>query len=292
MIERGAVLDRTDAEQRMPQAAEGAGSKAMATTGGGTESPARHGLSSVPAHVAVIMDGNGRWAARRGLPRIEGHRRGVAALRETVRAAIDFGVRYLTVYSFSQENWTRPAEEIADLMGLLKRFVRDDLADLQEAHVRIKVIGARDNLKPDIRSLLEEAEARTKENTGLTLIVAFNYGSRQEIAAAARALAQKAVAGLIEPAQIDETVLARHLGTSGIPDPDLIIRTSGEQRLSNFLMWQAAYTELVFLPVHWPDFDRAAFLAALDEFAVRERRFGGVKAACATGKLSAAGAKP
>jgi undecaprenyl diphosphate synthase len=230
----------------------------------------------VPIHVGVIMDGNGRWAARQGLPRAEGHRRGVQALRETVRAAIEFGLGYLTVYSFSQENWNRPIEEVADLMGLLKRFIRNDLNELQDGGVKVKVIGARSNLKPDILALLEEAEERTRNNTRLNLIVAFNYGSRQEIAAAARILAQEVADGLIKPSDIDETLFAGRLNTAGIPDPDLIIRTSGEQRLSNFMLWQAAYTELVFLSVHWPDFNRQAFAAALKEFAARERRFGGV----------------
>jgi undecaprenyl diphosphate synthase len=222
------------------------------------------------------MDGNGRWAARQGLPRAEGHRRGVQALRETVRAAIEFGLAYLTVYSFSQENWNRPIEEVADLMGLLKRFIRNDLNELAKGGVRVKVIGARNNLRTDILALLEEAEDRTKDNSRLNLIVAFNYGSRQEIAAAARMLAQEAAAGLVKPSDIDEALFANRLDTAGIPDPDLIIRTSGEQRLSNFMLWQAAYAELVFLPVHWPDFNRQAFAAALNEFAARERRFGGV----------------
>ena len=233
-----------------------------------------------PLHVGIIMDGNGRWAAQRGLPRLEGHRRGVEALRVSVRAAIDFGLRYLTVYSFSMENWNRPVEEVTDLMGLLKRFVRDDLKDLRKAGVKVKVIGARDNLKADIRAQLEEAENLTRENSRLTLLVAFNYGARQEIAAAARFLAQQAAAGLIKASDIDEALFARHLDTAGIPDPDLIIRTSGEQRLSNFLMWQAAYSEFIFLPMHWPDFNRQAFAAALDEFSGRERRFGGVTKPC------------
>jgi undecaprenyl diphosphate synthase len=230
----------------------------------------------VPIHVGIIMDGNGRWALSRGLPRVEGHRRGVEALRVTVRAAIEFGLRYLTVYSFSAENWSRPVEEVSDLMGLLKRFIRNDLAELQKAGVKIKVIGNRANLNPDILALLQEAEAATCVNTRLNLVVAFNYGSRQEIAAAARVMAAKVAAGLIEAAQIDEDLLTRHLDTAGIPDPDLIIRTSGEQRLSNFLMWQAAYSEFVFLPIHWPDFDRQALADALTQFSVRERRFGGV----------------
>ncbi|MGO9133826.1 MAG: isoprenyl transferase [Methylovirgula sp.] len=229
-----------------------------------------------PRHVGLIMDGNGRWAQSRGLPRIEGHRRGVEALRRAVRAAIDFGLDYLTVYSFSAENWSRPVEEISDLMGLLKRFIRDDLNELYRAGVRIKVIGARDNLKSDILALLDEAETLTQSNNRLTLVVAFNYGSRQEIAAAARLIAAKVAAGMIDAASVDEHLLESHLDTAGIPDPDLIIRTSGEQRLSNFLMWQAAYSEFVFLPVHWPDFDQSSFAAALAEFSARDRRFGGV----------------
>lgn len=229
-----------------------------------------------PRHVGLIMDGNGRWAQSRGLPRIEGHRRGVEALRRAVRAAIEFGLDYLTVYSFSSENWSRPVEEISDLMGLLKRFIRDDLNELYRGGVKIKVIGARDNLKPDILALLDEAETLTRSNSRLTLVVAFNYGSRQEIAAAARLIACKVAAGMIEAASVDTDMLAAHLDTAGIPDPDLIIRTSGEQRLSNFLMWQAAYSEFIFLPMHWPDFDQAAFAAALAEFSGRDRRFGGV----------------
>jgi undecaprenyl diphosphate synthase len=241
-----------------------------------TATKARAWLGRVPIHVGIIMDGNGRWALSRGLPRIEGHRRGVEALRVTVRAAIEFGLHYLTVYSFSAENWSRPVEEVSDLMGLLKRFIRKDLAELQSIGVKIKVIGTRENLNPEIMALLNEAETATSGNTGLNLVVAFNYGSRQEIAAAARMMAAKVAAGLIDAAEIDEDLLARHLDTAGIPDPDLIIRTSGEQRLSNFLMWQAAYSEFVFLPIHWPDFDRQAFADALAQFSIRERRFGGV----------------
>jgi undecaprenyl diphosphate synthase len=182
----------------------------------------------------------------------------------------------LTVYGFSAENWRRPIEEVSDLMGLLKRFIHNDLGELHRAGVRVRIIGARDNLKPDIAALLNEAETLTRDNEQLTLIVAFNYGGRQEIAAAARALAGKVAAGLIRVADIDETLLGQHLDTAGIPDPDVIIRTSGEQRLSNFLTWQAAYSEFVFLPILWPDFDKAAFAAALAEYAARERRFGGV----------------
>ena len=254
-------------------------------------SPARRRLTGAPVHVGVIMDGNGRWAARRGLPRIDGHRRGLEALRETVRAAIEFGLDYLTVYSFSMENWNRPVQEVADLMGLLKGFILNDLNELHKSGVKVKVIGTRANLKADIRALLDDAEDRTKANSRLTLIVAFNYGSRQEIAAAARALAEEVAAGLIKASEIDETLFARHLDTAGIPDPDLIIRTSGEQRLSNFLMWQAAYSEFVFLPMHWPDFDRQAFSAALAEFSARERRFGGVTGQYRNGRVLAGAAK-
>jgi len=233
----------------------------------------------LPVHVAIIMDGNGRWASRRLLPRFEGHRRGVEALRRTVRAAGDLGIRYLTLYSFSSENWSRPRSEVDDLMGLLKRFIRNDLATLHGENVRVRIIGERASLEPEIHGLLQEAEDLTAGNGGLTLVIAFNYGSRQEIAAAARHLAQEVAAGRLDPAEITPERLAASLYTDGIPDPDLVIRTSGEKRLSNFLLWQAAYAEFVFLPILWPDFDRAALETALSEYAGRERRFGGVSAA-------------
>ncbi|WP_457799010.1 isoprenyl transferase [Methylocystis sp. S23] len=235
------------------------------------------GIQPAPRHVALIMDGNGRWAAARGLPRFEGHRRGVEALRRAVRAAIDLKISYLTVYSFSAENWSRPREEVQSLLGLLHRFIRNDLAELHANNVRVRVIGARDDLAPEIADLLKEAEQVTQANTGLTLVVAFNYGSRQEIAAAARALAEMVAEGRLKPQDIDAAAIAARLDTADIPDPDLIIRTSGEQRLSNFLLWQAAYAEFVFLPILWPDFDRAAMIAALQEYAHRERRFGRVE---------------
>ncbi len=231
---------------------------------------------AVPIHVGIIMDGNGRWAAARGLPRFEGHRRGVEALRRTVQAAIDLGIRYLTVYSFSSENWTRPHEEVSDLMGLLKRFIRKDLAELHRNGVRVLIIGEREGLAPDIRALLGEAEDLTRGNEGLQLVVAFNYGGRQEIAAAVRRIAFRVQSGEISPASVNADLIAAHLDTAGIPDPDLIIRTSGEQRLSNFLMWQTAYSEFVFLPGHWPDFDRDCLESALAAYKSRERRFGGV----------------
>ncbi len=233
-------------------------------------------VPAAPRHVALIMDGNGRWAAARGLPRFEGHRRGVEALRRAVRAAIDLEISYLTVYSFSAENWSRPREEVQSLLGLLHRFIRNDLAELHANNVRVRVIGARDDLAPEITDLLSEAEQVTVANTGLTLVVAFNYGARQEIAAAARALAQMVAEGRLSPQEIDAEAISARLDTADIPDPDLIIRTSGEQRLSNFLLWQAAYAEFVFLPILWPDFDRAAMVGALEEYAHRERRFGRV----------------
>ena len=230
---------------------------------------------SAPTHVGVIMDGNGRWAQARGLPRFEGHRRGVEAVRRAVRAARDLGVRYLTIYSFSTENWSRPPDEVSVLMSLLRRFLRNDLADMHANDVRVRVIGRREGLAPDIAALLTEAEDLTRGNRGLTLVVAFNYGGRQELVEAARRLAREAAAGRLDPEQIDIEALSQRLDTYDIPDPDLIIRTSGEQLLSNFLLWQAAYSEFVFLPIYWPDFDKAAFQSALDQFAARERRYGG-----------------
>ena len=245
---------------------------------GEPEIPQRAGapFDVAPRHVAIIMDGNGRWAAARGLPRGEGHRRGVEALRRVVRGAGELGVRYLTIFSFSSENWSRPAQEIGDLFGLLKRFIRNDLAELHRDGVKVRIIGERAGLEPDIIALLTEAEELTRNNTKMTLIVAFNYGSRQEIANAAQRLAADAVAGKLDPKAITADALEAKLDTAGIPDPDLIIRTSGEQRLSNFLMWQAAYSEFVFVPLHWPDFDKAALRDAIDEYSRRERRFGGL----------------
>jgi undecaprenyl diphosphate synthase len=243
-----------------------------------SEMPLGHAMAEfdVPRHIAIIMDGNGRWAAARGLPRREGHRRGVEALRRTVRAAGEMGVGILTIFSFSAENWSRPPSEIRDLMGLLKRFIRHDLAELHQNGVRVRVIGERHDLAPDIRSLLEEAEELTRNNTGLILVVAFNYGARQEIARAARHLAAEVAAGRLTTDAIDADCIGRHLDAPDLPDPDLIIRTSGEQRLSNFLLWQAAYSELVFVPTYWHDFDRMTLQGAIDEYRRRERRFGGL----------------
>jgi undecaprenyl diphosphate synthase len=229
-----------------------------------------------PQHVAIIMDGNGRWASRRGLPRFEGHRRGVEAVRRSVRASIELGVRYLTIYSFSTENWSRPAAEIAELMGLLRRFIRNDLADLHARNVRVRIIGEKTGVSEDIQRLLVEAETVTRDNSGLTLVIAFNYGSRQEMANAMKAVAEQVASGALDPASINAKSIERFLMTDGIPEPDLLIRTSGEQRLSNFLLWQLAYAEFVFLPVLWPDFDKAHLAEAINLFHARNRRFGGI----------------
>jgi undecaprenyl diphosphate synthase len=231
----------------------------------------------VPRHVAIIMDGNGRWANGRGLPRTMGHRKGVEAVREAVRVASDIGIEYLTLFAFSSENWRRPEAEVTDLMGLLKAFIRRDLADLHASNVRIRIIGERENLRSDILPLLLEAEETTRNNTSLVLVIAFNYGSRDELTRAARALAEDVAAGKIMPHQITPERLSAKLDTAGIPDPDLIIRTSGEERLSNFLLWQSAYAELMFVPELWPDFSRDSFLSAIACYQQRERRFGDVK---------------
>jgi undecaprenyl diphosphate synthase len=240
--------------------------------------PAASDPAGGPRHVAIIMDGNGRWASARGLPRVEGHRRGVEALRRTVRAAGELGIQYVTIFSFSSENWSRPLSEINDLFGLLRRFIGNDLAELHRDGVRVRIIGERVGLADDIRALLEEAEELTRNNTHMTLVVAFNYGARAEIARAARRLAQEVADGKRDPLSITPEAISQSLDAPDIPDPDLVIRTSGEQRLSNFLLWQSAYSELVFVPMHWPDFDRAALEGAIAEFRGRERRFGGLVA--------------
>ena len=231
-----------------------------------------------PTHVAIIMDGNGRWAQMRGLPRQEGHRRGLEALRRTVKNAADLGIEILTLYSFSTENWRRPQAEVSFLMSLLKRFVEKDLAELNASGIKVRIIGGRDDLAHDLRRLVEHAEAITSHNTGMTLVVAFNYGSRDEIIRAARRIAADVAAGRIEAGAIDEALISAKLDTADMPDPALVIRTSGETRISNFLLWQAAYAEFIFTPVLWPDFDRAALEDALAEFHRRDRRFGGLAA--------------
>ena len=234
------------------------------------------GTRDVPAHVAIIMDGNGRWANSRGLPRAAGHERGVEALRRTVEAAGELGIRYLTVYSFSTENWRRPAAEVNALFGLLKTFIKKDLARLRKEGVKIRVIGRRQGLPEDIAALVEKAETDTASNSDFYLNIAFNYGGREEVSRAARALAEDVKSGAINAAEISEDVFASYLDTAGMPDPDLLIRTSGEYRLSNFLLWQGAYSELIFFDVLWPDFDRGWLEKAITVYQERERRFGAV----------------
>jgi undecaprenyl diphosphate synthase len=237
------------------------------------------GGAALPRHVAVIMDGNGRWATARGLPRTEGHRAGVEAVRKIVRHAGEIGIEFLTLFSFSTENWSRPPDEVSMLMSLLKYFIRRDLATLHGNNVRIRVIGNREGIEADILGLLADAEHLTRGNTGLTLVIAFNYGARQEIVMAVKAVAERVARGELQPGAIDAALFERHLCTVGIPDPDLVIRTSGELRVSNFLLWQAAYAEFVFPAVCWPDFDAAEFDRAVAVFRSRERRFGGLGAA-------------
>ncbi len=227
-----------------------------------------------PRHVAVIMDGNGRWAKARGLPRVAGHRAGAQAVRRTIESAIASGVTWLTLYAFSSENWRRPADEVMELTGLLRHYLRQELKELTAEGVRLRVIGDRARFDADTRAELDRAEAATIGNARLNLNVALSYGARDEIVAAARAIAAAAARGDLTAAELDEAGFERFLSTAGMPDPDLLIRTSGERRLSNFLLWQSAYTELVFLDVLWPDFGAAEFDAALAEFAGRERRFG------------------
>jgi undecaprenyl diphosphate synthase len=233
------------------------------------------GPGSVARHVAIIMDGNGRWAARRGLPRVAGHRAGAEAVRRTLKAAVRHGVEVLTLYAFSSENWRRSEEEVSDLKGLLGYYLERELDELARQGVRLKLIGDYRAFGPDLVARLDAAVERLSANSRLTLVVALNYGSRAEIAAAARALARKAAAGEIDADDIDVEAIESELQTSDLPPLDLLIRTSGELRLSNFLLWQAAYAELVFTPALWPDFDEQEFAAALSQFAARERRFGG-----------------
>jgi len=229
---------------------------------------------SPPEHVAIIMDGNGRWAEARGLPRTAGHQRGAEAVRRSVEAALQEGVRYLTLFGFSSENWKRPAPEIKDLMGLLRFYLKSEVRKLNREEVRFRVIGNRNRLDEDIVTLIEGAEAATKNNRRLDLIIALSYGSRAEIAAAVQSIAEKVSTGQIIPNEISEQTVSEHLYTSDIPDPDLLIRTSGEQRISNFLLWQLAYAELVFMDKLWPDFSHDDFRDALQEFRLRDRRYG------------------
>ena len=230
----------------------------------------------IPRHIAIIMDGNGRWAQARGLPRTDGHRRGADAVKRTVEACGRLGVEYLTMFGFSSENWKRPTDEVDDLMWLLRRFLQSETARLHENNIRIRVIGDRSTFSRDIVRLIGHSEEMTSENDGLHLTAALSYGGRQEIVAAARALAEDAVNGRVSLEAIDADRFAGYLATSDIPDPDLLIRTSGEQRISNFLLWQIAYTELVYSEVLWPDFDREHLESAIREFNGRERRYGAI----------------
>jgi undecaprenyl diphosphate synthase len=244
-------------------------SSAPALAGGG-------GTKAIPRHVAIIMDGNGRWAKKRMLPRIAGHRKGIEAARNVVRSAGDLGIEVLTLYAFSSENWRRPADEVSDLMGLLRHFIISDIDELAANGVQLRIIGDYRALSPDLVRLIDEAMARTAANTRTTLVIALNYGSQAELARVARTLAERAVAGEIDPTAIDEKLIESELETADWPAPDLLIRTSGEQRLSNFLLWQLAYTEFLFVDTLWPDFGARELAAAVAVYADRERRFGGL----------------
>jgi undecaprenyl diphosphate synthase len=241
-----------------------------------TASVSAGGPALVPRHVAIIMDGNGRWAKKRHLPRVAGHRQGVEAVRRVTRAARAMGIEALTLYAFSSENWRRPEDEVSDLMGLLRLFIRTDIDEMVRENVRLRVIGDYRRFSPDLVAMVDDAIARTSANTGPILAIALNYGAQAEIAAAARRLAMKARDGVIDPATIDEAAIEAELDTSDLPPLDLLIRTSGEIRLSNFLLWQAAYAELMFVDTLWPDFDAATFAEAVAAFGNRQRRFGGL----------------
>ncbi len=239
--------------------------------------PNTSGDAPPPRHIAIIMDGNGRWAQARGLPRAAGHRRGAEAVRRTVETAARLGVSYLTLFGFSSENWKRPQPEIGDLMGLLRLYLKSEISELSRNGIKLVVIGDRSRFEPDIVALIEEAESLTAANMRLTLVLALSYGGRQEIVEAAARLARRAVAGEIDPDNFDQGIVAEHLDTAGIPDPDLLIRTSGEKRISNFLLWQLAYTELVFTHVLWPDFGADDLIEAIADFKSRERRYGATR---------------
>ncbi|MEM6413612.1 MAG: isoprenyl transferase [Pseudomonadota bacterium] len=229
-----------------------------------------------PKHVAIIMDGNGRWAAARGLPRSAGHRAGVDAARRAVEAARDVGMHSVTLYSFSTENWRRPAGEIRDLMALLREFIGEDLPKLKRNKIKVRIIGDRTKLDPELKILVNRAERETRDNADFLLQIAFNYGGRDELTRAAIQLAQEIANGKVDPSSVNEDAFACYLDTAGTPDPDFVIRTSGEKRISNFLLWQAAYAEYVFIDTLWPDFNEDSLKDALAEFSVRKRRYGGL----------------
>jgi undecaprenyl diphosphate synthase len=233
-------------------------------------------ISNLPQHVAVIMDGNGRWAKQRGLPRVEGHRNGVESVRAIVKAAGEAGIKYLTLYAFSVENWNRPKDEVDTLMKYLARFLKGEIGELNRNNVRLDAVGQIWRLPDAVQQQLEKTKAALARNNGLTLILALSYGGRTEIVEAVRALAAKARSGSLDPAEINERIVSEHLYTRHYPDPDLLIRTSGEMRVSNFLLWQISYAEFVVTPVLWPDFRKAQLFDALEEYARRHRRFGGV----------------
>ncbi len=228
----------------------------------------------VPRHIAIIMDGNGRWAKERGLPRREGHRAGAESVREVMESCIELGVEYLTLYAFSSENWSRPAAEVTALMSLLDRFLDEKAKDLDRQNVRLLAIGQLDRLPAKTRALIERIKARTAGHTTMTLVLALSYGGREEIVAAARSLATDAVAGKVSPAEIDSELFASRLQTAGIPDPDLLVRTSGEMRVSNFLLWQISYAEMVIVKKFWPEFRQGDLFEVVEEYKRRNRRFG------------------
>lgn len=232
--------------------------------------------AAVPVHVAVIMDGNGRWAKQRGLPRVEGHRNGVESVRAIVRAAGEVGVKYLTLYAFSVENWSRPKDEVDTLMKYLARFLKNEIGELTRNNVRLEVIGQIYRLPEFVQEQLAKTREALSKNNGLTLILALSYGGRQEIVEAVRSIATKVKEGKLDAAEINEQAFAQHLYTHPYPDPDLLIRTSGELRVSNFMLWQISYTEFVVTPTLWPDFRKAEFFAALEEYTRRHRRFGAI----------------
>ncbi|AHA27559.1 polyprenyl diphosphate synthase [Candidatus Liberibacter americanus] len=230
----------------------------------------------VPEHVGIIMDGNGRWASARGLPRYVGHHKGVEVVSEVVIAATELSIKYLTIFAFSSDNWCRPKSEISELIKIIRRFVEKGFEVFKKNNVQVRIIGNRSGLNSDILMLLKEVEEKTSFNTGLKLLIAFNYSSRNEIARAIKGIAKDIESGLVCSSDIDTSFIDKYLDTANIPDPDLIIRTGGERRLSDFLLWQSAYSEFVFIPDYWPDFSKKLFFYAVEQYSLRDRRFGGL----------------